>query len=77
MSGAYSATAMRSLVAKVRPTPGLVMGVGIALALSFVTGGVNLAALERSAACDGLVFETPASALGRWQSRRTHASAVR
>jgi Zn-dependent protease len=36
---------MRSLVAKVRPTPGLVMGVGIALALSFVIGGVNLAAV--------------------------------
>ena len=45
MSGAYPATAMRSLVAKIRPTPGLVIGVGIAVALTVVTGGLNLATI--------------------------------
>ena len=36
---------MERLVAKIRPTPGLVAGVGIAVVLSVATGGANLAAI--------------------------------
>lgn len=49
MTSAYSATAMQSLIGKIRPTPGLVVGTVALTLLALLTGGGSPGALADAA----------------------------